>query len=321
MAVAYRVFVSALGLLLVAAAPGTATVSTEPPKPASDKVTPETIKLSAEMQPCERGSDNRKSDLCAQWKAADAASSSADWAYWTMLAGAVGLLIGGGTLFAAWRAAHWAKEAAKHTEVGAQQSERSAKAAEIALEQSRLASQTDLRAWVATKVKLLDYNRKKDFADFSIEVCLSNIGKTPAFDVAVSYEITPEITFVTNYGVVPKVEKFPHQLTPIMPNASVTQRFGIRIENDAIDRAIAAAVRQGSAVMVVVDIVAYYRTVFDEFGTRERTTSARYLVHPDVDPSMEVAWRQIGQSWLNDQNRTATFLKFVQDKSAPAHLS
>ena len=68
---------------------------------------------------CDPGKDNRQSDLCAQWKAADAAAEVANWTLWTLFAGLIGLVIGGGTLFAAWRAAHWAKRAADHTETGA----------------------------------------------------------------------------------------------------------------------------------------------------------------------------------------------------------
>lgn len=47
-------------------------------------------------QPCAQGRDNRKSDLCAQWKAADAALAAAEWAKWQFflgILGAVGLLL------------------------------------------------------------------------------------------------------------------------------------------------------------------------------------------------------------------------------------
>lgn len=39
---------------------------------------------------CEQGDDNRKSDLCAQWKAADAAEEAADWAARSFVATIVG---------------------------------------------------------------------------------------------------------------------------------------------------------------------------------------------------------------------------------------
>jgi hypothetical protein len=43
---------------------------------------------------CEPGQDQRNSDLCAQWKAADAAADSARWAAWgTWISGISGLLV------------------------------------------------------------------------------------------------------------------------------------------------------------------------------------------------------------------------------------
>jgi hypothetical protein len=69
-------------------------------------------------KPCDEGDDQRSSDLCAQWKAADAAKSAAN-ATWFF--GALGSLIGSLTLAAAWSAAKWAKKAAEHTEVGAKE--------------------------------------------------------------------------------------------------------------------------------------------------------------------------------------------------------
>ncbi len=71
---------------------------------------------SALDSPCEEGKDQRSSDLCAQWKAADSAKSSADA---TWLFGMLGSLIGSLTLAAAASAAKWARKAAEHTETGA----------------------------------------------------------------------------------------------------------------------------------------------------------------------------------------------------------
>jgi hypothetical protein len=90
---------------------------------------------------CERGKDDRQSDLCAQWKAADSAKDAAHWAWLQLLAVPFGLIIGGGTLFFASRAAHWAKSAAVQTE-------RSAKAAEDALHEVRITNARQLRPYV-----------------------------------------------------------------------------------------------------------------------------------------------------------------------------
>lgn len=72
-----------------------------------------------EKKPCQPGVDNRKSDLCAQWKAADAAADSARWtrlAFWASLAG---LGVGLATLAAAIVAAKGAWDAARYTAITA----------------------------------------------------------------------------------------------------------------------------------------------------------------------------------------------------------
>jgi hypothetical protein len=61
---------------------------------------------------CDQGKENRKSDLCAQWKAADAAKDSADWTRRTFWLAVAGTIIGGLTLGAAAYAAFYAKAAA-----------------------------------------------------------------------------------------------------------------------------------------------------------------------------------------------------------------
>ncbi len=61
---------------------------------------------------CNPGEDNRQSDLCAQWKAADAAYESARWTRATFWLGFVGLFLGLGTLIAAALAALYAKKTA-----------------------------------------------------------------------------------------------------------------------------------------------------------------------------------------------------------------
>ena len=67
---------------------------------------------------CNAGHDDRSSDLCAQWKAADAALSSAVWTKNTFFAGIAGLVIGGLTLFAAGFAAWYARNAWLETRRG-----------------------------------------------------------------------------------------------------------------------------------------------------------------------------------------------------------
>lgn len=52
------------------------------------------VEPSPQNQECKRGDDRRISDLCAQWKAADAAAEAAWWAKWgTLVGGLSGFLV------------------------------------------------------------------------------------------------------------------------------------------------------------------------------------------------------------------------------------
>lgn len=65
---------------------------------------------------CDPEKPNRKSDLCAQWKAADAAGDAARYGWWQLTLGWIGLALGGVTMGAAIAAATYAKRAAVATE-------------------------------------------------------------------------------------------------------------------------------------------------------------------------------------------------------------
>jgi len=71
-------------------------------------------------KPCEPGTDERVSDLCAQWKAADAAKKAADW---SVIIGLAATFIGFFTLIAAVAAAIFAKQASKAGVVAAKHAE------------------------------------------------------------------------------------------------------------------------------------------------------------------------------------------------------
>jgi len=98
----------------------------------------------------------------------------------------LGLLIGGGTLFAAWRAAHWAKEAATHTESGATESKR---AADIATD----TAERQLRAYLGCENTFIQLYKPTPMAtgrivtvrmiEGEIRFEIRNAGQTPAYDV------------------------------------------------------------------------------------------------------------------------------------------
>ncbi|MBA2921079.1 hypothetical protein GON01_09380 [Sphingomonas sp. MAH-20] len=93
-------------------------------------------------QPCKPGENNRGSDLCAQWKAADAAADSALWTERTFYLAIIGTLIGGLTLAAAFAAAKFARDAAIETRRGAS-------AAEQAIEEARRIGEAQTKAYLS----------------------------------------------------------------------------------------------------------------------------------------------------------------------------
>lgn len=134
---------------------------------------------------CPQGRDNRKSELCAQWKAADAAAGSVTVAWSSFAAGIVGLIVGALTLFFASRAAHWAKEAALHTQAGANEAERSANVAQGALDDAR----NSARPRVTVGVGFYKHNEPAEQygPNCHLTVLVKNSGDVIAHDVSVHH--------------------------------------------------------------------------------------------------------------------------------------
>lgn len=97
-----RIFVAFFGVALIGAAPQpSASNAGEKPsarhQPAKRPApvpwpAPQVAERPILTEPCEPGQDNRRSDLCAQWEAADAARDAANWAMWATLVGIVSVL-------------------------------------------------------------------------------------------------------------------------------------------------------------------------------------------------------------------------------------
>lgn len=104
MAKSYRLLIAAfVGLVLVAASEPPKLVESPKEKTVDSELAHGLASISsaiAELKqpteadpPCQPGENNRNSDLCAQWKAADSASDAAQYAYWTMLLSSVGTIL------------------------------------------------------------------------------------------------------------------------------------------------------------------------------------------------------------------------------------
>jgi hypothetical protein len=149
----YRyIILAAFGWLTLAASPPRNGTQGEQAKPQSTIA--ETLReLNSTLQnankpdegakPCAKGEDNRNSDLCAQWKAADAAADGVDWTRRSFWLGVAGLCVGLLTLGAAGAAAYFAYRAAEETRRGADAAERS-------LQHARTATDLQVRPYIKT---------------------------------------------------------------------------------------------------------------------------------------------------------------------------
>lgn len=131
--------------------------------------------------PCYKAKNPDVAALCAQWKAADAAKSSADASWWTVYFAGLGVALAAITMAAAIAAAYFAKKAAYETK-------RSANAAHDAN-----------RPWLDVDLKLhgvcVNYDRKG--YSLQLEVNPLNAGVSPAIDVreharCLFYEVIPK---------------------------------------------------------------------------------------------------------------------------------
>ena len=126
----YRGFIAAIvGLILIGAAPNKDGVNQPDQSPAQKAETDQLKAIVAAIKEsnkppkpdngCKAGKDDRGSDLCAQWKAADAAKDAAWWTFFAAITTVIGVIVGGFTLVAAGFAAWYAKNAANAASVGA----------------------------------------------------------------------------------------------------------------------------------------------------------------------------------------------------------
>ena len=187
----------------------------EPVAPATEDLS----KVDDEKLPCEPGEENRKSDLCAQWKAADAAADAALWtqrAFWIAL-GSLPLSIA--TLIATYFAAKGAWDAARYTAKAAEEAttaneiakasakeqdralelaDRSTRAAENSAEAARMSviqnleiGKKQLRAYLIFDTKNVEFILcKSDYSNLLIRLTIKNFGQSTARNVNVSCNIS-----------------------------------------------------------------------------------------------------------------------------------
>ena len=252
----YRLLFVALGLAL--ASPSySQEAKRDQAKPSDNSASKlERIALAVEKLPsaptpdsgCQPGQDDRQSDLCAQWKAADATAEAARWTLWTFLTSLIGLCVGAGTLAAAWLAARWAKKAADFTETGAS-------AAVEAVAETRRIGEAQVRAYVSLvgiKVAKLDYG-------LEVRVLSKNTGQSPAFIKSLTYSL-----HLSNNDKSEKV---------------TTEPMSVGGGMEEYLHAIHFRTREPETAMIVIEVIVVFTDVFGgTYTKRERFAGpARWL--------------------------------------------
>lgn len=148
-------------------------------------------------EPCYNGIDRRNSDLCAQWKAADAAESAAN-AAWVF--GFLGALIGTMTLAAAAAAAWYAKKAADHTAESVIEAKRSADAAEETMATASTSYEMQMRPYIAINTEE-DAHSGPFSRDTVLRFFVKNFGQIPASSVRLSVGEAVMVEPIGDYSV------------------------------------------------------------------------------------------------------------------------
>ena len=195
---------------------------------------PRTPPREAGTRPCQPGYDDRDSDLCAQWKAADAASASAHYNWWQLAIGIIGALGLVGALGLAYQANAIARDTAKR----------------------------QLRAYlVLENIEMEADLRKGKLRGIDIWAVLQNVGSTPA-EV---YDAYSDCWIVNDGKPVPSPNLAPKDgvvINVTIGNTTTPQRFA----HANFSRAELMQIHEKSRHLYVYMIIRY-RDIFKE--TRE----------------------------------------------------
>lgn len=159
-----KILIAAAGWLLCCGANNPVAPS---PSPHASPATTFTPLAGYSSDPCYAAKNPEVANVCAQWKAADAAKSSADAAWWAVYIGGMGIALAAITMAAAIAAALFAKKAAY-------ENKRSADAAHGAN-----------RPWLDVDLKSHGVSVSYDRKGYSLQIELTpiNSGNSPAIDV------------------------------------------------------------------------------------------------------------------------------------------
>lgn len=137
-------------------------------------------------RPCNAGGQDRKSELCAEWQAADQAKEASRWAarsFWVGLAGILGLLA---SLYYTRKAVQIASDATSDADNALAIAERNAEAATRLAELSERNGEAQIRCYLSIeKVEI----GPTALNGVSIRVLVKNVGLSPAQNVTLQIEM------------------------------------------------------------------------------------------------------------------------------------
>ncbi len=243
-------------------------------------------------------------------RSANAEEWGSIWALGMLIVAAIETAITGLGVYLVYRTLREAKRSAD-------EARRAADAAENALMHSKQSSESELRAWLDIDTTLTEFAINGQSINFGVDIKITNIGKTPSPHTWISVDIRPSGTFVINGGKAPVISDSPHQMPPLLPNGIAIQRFVLSVGAEEVERITNTFATSAEGVMIVIDVIVYYRTIFDTIDSKRHMTSVRYYVLP-------ADWKDAG----NIQRRTWVFkgpdglgsVNLRQDNSGPAFV-
>lgn len=196
-------------------------ISAPDPKPSA--AVNQQSEIPREKRPCKQGEDDRQSDLCASWKAADAAKTAADIAERTYLLTNASVWISLLTLVAAGAAALFAKRAAEATLRAADQAADTAKSAEESLTLAR----DEQRAWIGFENWQMYLNADDAGSINAIFFAFRfrNYGKTPGLKCSIVVAEADNAVFYGDFKT-----RFFEGTTVVPPNGHIDRNLGFSPE-------------------------------------------------------------------------------------------
>jgi len=149
----------------------------------------ETIQPVESDEGCDHGQDRRNSDLCAQWKAADAARDAADYAWWALLIGTIGTGAVALTLYYTRKAVLAAELATSDAERALAVAAQNAAAATKLAAAAEATAERQLRAYLSVQAITLDEDEWDQHRRL-ITIDMKNAGQTPADLTSVHLMVT-----------------------------------------------------------------------------------------------------------------------------------